>query len=148
MASTLKGRLGTDPELKTGPSGNKRATFSFAKPNGPRDGDIPPTWINVSCFNGKEDTFAENVAATFKKGDFVEIEGDWTNYDKTVFDADGKEFTLQMLSFNAFDVKTGTRYATLTINRNERRGGGGDDEAPARKAPAKKAASAPASDDF
>lgn len=159
MAISLKGRLGKDPELKTGNNGQKRCTFTFAKPNGARDSDIPPTWINVTCFNGKEDTFAENVAASYKKGDFVEIEGDFTNYDKTFFNEDGEEINVQMLSFNAFDVKTGCRYQTVSIERNERRSndGGDEDEAPKGKPAARKtsggtsrakSSSAGSSDDF
>lgn len=141
---SLSGRIGSDLTVQSGANDSKRVSFSFAVPNGPRDGDIDPTWINVTCFNGRNDTFAENVAASFKKGDYVTVVGSFENYDKAAT-VNGEEKSIQMLSYRAFDVLSGTRYAVLDIKRSERQSGGDESPAPAKKAAGKPK---PSNDDF
>lgn len=75
----LVGRIGLNPELKTGQSGKAYCTFSLATTSG--FGDSKQTeWHNVSAF-GKT---AENVCKFLKKGSIAVIEGriQYQKYEK------------------------------------------------------------------
>lgn len=68
--TTISGRLGKTPELKTGDSGNQFTNFSVAVKD--RFGKEPvTTWYNVVAWA----KLAEHVCKYFKVGDTIEITG-------------------------------------------------------------------------
>lgn len=71
--SILTGRLTSDPELKTTPSGNSVTSFSIAveRRNKNADGERETDFINIVAWRGT----AEFVTKWFKKGDMIGIEG-------------------------------------------------------------------------
>lgn len=73
----ITGRLGRDPELKTGASGNEYSQFSVAVDRRKtKEGEEKKTdWFRCTAF-GKTAAFIEKY---FKKGDGIEIEGRMEN---------------------------------------------------------------------
>lgn len=73
----ITGRLGKDPELKTGASGNEYTQFSVAVDRRKaKDGEEKKTdWFRCTAF-GKTAAFIEKY---FKKGDGIEIQGRMEN---------------------------------------------------------------------
>jgi len=72
----ITGRLGKDPELKTGQSGAEFCNFSVAVDRRPdKDGNKATDWFRCTAFN-KTAAFIEKY---FKKGDGIEIEGRMEN---------------------------------------------------------------------
>lgn len=90
--STVIGRLTADPELRVTPNGKKVCNFRIAaerpyKVNGERQTDFIPCF----CW-GKE---AENLAAYFKKGEFIGVNGSLQSRDYS--DREGKKhFVLEL----------------------------------------------------
>lgn len=73
----ITGRLGKDPELKTGASGNEYCQFSVAVDRGyTKEGEEKKTdWFRCTAF-GQTAAFIEKY---FKKGDGIEIQGRMEN---------------------------------------------------------------------
>ena len=73
----ITGRLGRDPELKTGQSGAEFCNFSVAVDRRPdKDGKKETDWFRCTAF-GKTAVFVEKY---FKKGDGIEIQGRMENH--------------------------------------------------------------------
>ena len=68
--TTISGRLGKTPEIKTGDSGNSFTNFSVAVKD--RFGKEPvTTWYNIVAWN----KLAEHIVKYFHVGDTIEITG-------------------------------------------------------------------------
>lgn len=93
MHISVKGNLGSDPELKFSKSGNAYCNFSLAytprvQENGEwKDGET--TWFRVTLFGSKAEAIADN--AEIKKGATVLVVGDMKQ--STYTDKEGKERT-------------------------------------------------------
>ena len=74
--SIISGRLGRDPELKTGQSGAEFCNFNVAVDRKPdKDGNKATDWFRCTAF----DKTAVLIDKYFKKGDGIEIEGRMEN---------------------------------------------------------------------
>ena len=75
--SVITGRLGRDPELKTGGSGTEYCQFSVAvdRRKADKDQEKKTDWFRCVAF-GKTAAFIEKY---FKKGDGIEIQGRMEN---------------------------------------------------------------------
>jgi single-strand DNA-binding protein len=81
---TISGRLGSDPEMRYTPGGEKVCNFRIAHHF--KKGDrVEVEWVNVACW-GEELAEKANLLA---KGDLVQVTGDVTFSYWT--DANGKE---------------------------------------------------------
>ena len=91
MHISVKGNLGSDPDLKFSKNNTAYCNFSLAytprkQINGEwQDGEV--TWFRVIAFGTK----AEAIADTFRKGDSVLVVGDLEQ--KTYTDKEGNEKT-------------------------------------------------------
>lgn len=98
--SIISGRLGKDPELKTGQSGAEFCNFSVAVDRRPdKDGKKETDWFRCTAF-GKSAAFVEKY---FKKGDGIELQGRMENHpyeDKdTKKNRDSWQFMVDRIEF-------------------------------------------------
>lgn len=99
--SILIGRLTADPELRTTPNGKNVCSFRVAveRPYKDSSGERPTDFIPCFCW-GKD---AENVAAYFKKGDFIGIHGSLQSREYT--DKENKKhFVLEVFAERWFFI--------------------------------------------
>lgn len=121
----ITGNLTRDPELRFGNSGTPILNLSIAV-NSRKKGQNgewvdDPNYFEVSAFGD----LAENAAASLGKGNRVTVTGrlDWSQWeDRTTQEKKSK------VSIVADDIAASLRWATGTIARTERQGGG--DSAP------------------
>ena len=117
----ITGNLTRDPELRFGNSGTPILNISIAV-NSRKKGQNgewvdDPNYFEVSAFGD----LAENAAATLAKGNRVTVTGrlDWSQWeDRTTQEKKSK------VSIVADDIAASLRWATGTIQRTERQGGG------------------------
>lgn len=109
------GRLGANIDVKTSQkNGKSYANFNIACDDGKKGSEYHKTiWLPFSA-NGK---LAENIAASFKKGDMVEIIATADTYEQTL-NIDGEEKIRTSVVFRARDVLASTRYATVEVTKN------------------------------
>jgi single stranded DNA-binding protein len=70
IKATFEGRLGTDPETKTGRSGTPYTFASVAIDTGENQPDKKTQWLRLTAFKATADQLA-----TFRKGDLIAVEG-------------------------------------------------------------------------
>lgn len=124
------GNVGSDPELRFTDGGVAVASFSVALYEGKdKNGDPkPPSWIDVTAFDG----LAENVAESLSKGLRVTVVGRVSQDRWETADGDKRS----KIKIIADDVAVSLKWASATVNRNERdntEGGKKQRPAPQRK---------------
>lgn len=135
------GNLTHDLELNTNTaSGIARLNFRLAVNEGERGTDNEKThFIPFTAFG----TTAENAAKSFKKGDRLIVLGRVNTYPKNVYlensEKELEEKEITMVGFTASDIAAPTRFATVEIHKIAKKEGG-ETSAPAKKAPAPRAA--------
>jgi single-strand DNA-binding protein len=122
---TVIGNLADDPEMRFTPGGDAVCKFRMASTprifdkinNEWKDAD--PSWVNVTCWR----KLAENVVETLKKGSRTIVHGSFRerSYDVEVNGTPQKRYTWEL---TADEVGAALSYATATITRNEKGGGG------------------------
>lgn len=139
------GNLTADPELNTNTaSGIARLNFRLGVNEGERGSDNEKThFLNFTAFG----TTAENAAKSFKRGDRLIILARVNTYPKTVYlenaEKELEEKEITMVGFTATDISAPVRFATVDVKKVARKEDGESTPAPAKKAPAPRAASKP-----
>lgn len=120
---TIVGNLTREPELRFTPSGQATATFGLAANR---------SWVDRQTQERKESTsffdvvcwgsLAENVATSLQRGTRVVVTG---RLDQRSWETQDGE-RRSKVEITAEEVAPSLRWATTTVTRNERRGGGGD----------------------
>ncbi|QOT19236.1 single-stranded DNA-binding protein (plasmid) [Paenarthrobacter sp. YJN-5] len=137
----FSGNLTADPELNTNTaSGIARLNFRLAVNEGERGSDNEKThYLNFTAFG----TTAENAAKSFKKGDRLLVLARVNTYPKTVYlenaEKELEEKEITMVGFTASDISAPVRFATVDVHKVAKKEGG-ESSAPAKKAPAPRAA--------
>lgn len=108
------GNLAADPKLITSKAGSQRAVFSVALDEYNRDEDTTPTYVDVTVFSGKKDSFARNVAESLTKGKRVIVTGRATTY-KVEAEVDGESKNITKTSFIATTVAPDLRWQTAKV---------------------------------
>jgi len=127
------GNLAADPKLITSKAGAERAVFSLALDEYNREEDTPPTYVDVTVFSGKKDSFARNVAESLTKGKRVIVTGRATTY-KVEAEVDGESKNITKTSFIATAVAPDLRWQTAKITKvTADRDEDDADERPARR---------------
>ena len=113
---TVVGNVTRDPELRFAQSGMAIAQFGLAWNRRRQDQEDEVSFFDVTCFR----QLAENVAESLKKGARVVVYGtlqqrSWEN------DQGDRRSKVEIL---ADDVAPSLRWATATVTKNERSGGG------------------------
>ena len=127
------GNLAADPKLITSKAGSERAVFSLALDEYNREEDTPPTYVDVTVFSGKKDSFARNVAESLTKGKRVIVTGRATTY-KVEAEVDGESKNNTKTSFIATAVAPDLRWQTAKITKvTADRDEDDADERPARR---------------
>ena len=124
---TIVGNVTRDPELRFTNSGMAVASFGVAVNNGRRNAqtgqweDGEPSFFDVSCFA----QMADNVAESVQKGTRVVVNG---RLNQRSWQAEGGD-KRSKVEIVADEVAPSLRWATASVQRNERRegfeGGGG-----------------------
>jgi len=136
---SIAGNLTKDPELRFLTNGSAKASVSVAcnrryQVNGEWKEEV--TYFDVIAWR----KLAENLCASFKKGDRIMINGRMISRSYEASDGSG---TRKVWEIDAEDIGGSVKYATADITRNPREDGG--NYSPRQNAPA--ASAAPASDD-
>lgn len=121
-AVTITGNSGREPELRFTPSGQAVANFGVAvsrrwQNRQTQEWEEATSWIDVTCWG----QLAENVSETVGKGTRVTVTGrldqrSWENQEGE------KRSKVEIV---ADDVAVSLRWATASVQRNERNDGGG-----------------------
>ncbi len=122
-AVTITGNSGREPELRFTPSGQAVANFGVAvsrrwQNRQTQEWEEATSWIDVTCWG----QLAENVSETVGKGTRVTVTGrldqrSWENQEGE------KRSKVEIV---ADDVAVSLRWATASVQRNERSEGGGN----------------------
>lgn len=140
----LVGRLGKDPEVRTGQSGKQFCNFTLATDTGFGDKRVTD-WHNVVCF----DKQAENCGRFLKKGSLVYVEGK-ISYDK--YEKDGQtRITTRIIanSIQFLDTKSAQGgYDSSFDQTRSNYGAPSYDSRPAYGAPASQPVASPAPASF
>jgi single-strand DNA-binding protein len=137
------GNLTHDLELNSNTaSGIARLNFRLAVNEGERGTDNEKThFLPFTAFG----TTAENAAKSFKKGDRMIVLARVNTYPKNVYLPNAQdeleEKELNLVGFTASDISAPVRFATLDIHKVAKKEGS-EGSAPAKKAPAPRAAAA------
>ena len=121
----ISGALVRDPELHFTQQGAAVTNFTVRVVTGKkREGDeyAPSAFIDCAVWNGDNSTQAENVAESFRDKDRVIVVGKLIQDEWEDKDTGAKRTKLKIL---AFEVAADTSYATVSVDSNERSGGGG-----------------------
>jgi single-stranded DNA-binding protein len=110
------GNLAADPKLITSKAGSERAVFSLALDEYNREEDTPPTYVDVTVFSGKKDSFARNVAESLTKGKRVIVTGRATTY-KVEAEVEGESKNITKTSFIATTVAPDLRWQTAKVTK-------------------------------
>ena len=123
---TIIGALGGDPELRFVPNGAAVANFNVAVTERIKDGeqwkDGITTWYRCNIWRD----YAEHVAESLKKGDQVIVTGRIKNRP---YDKDGQQRL--SLEIDVDEVGPTLRFATASVQKAGRSGGGNGNGAPA-----------------
>ncbi len=114
------GNLGGDPELRYGPSGVARVSFTvFVNDTKTAKNQDPKSHpIRVSAFG----ELAENVTESLEKGQRVLVVGNIDTYDMPgLFNEEGKSVNRTGFSVRADEIAPSLRWATATVKRSDRR---------------------------
>lgn len=119
---TITGNLTRDPELKTLASGQPVVNFMIAQT--PRQfhresnewRDLEPNFFRVSAFGD----IARNAGESLTKGSRVTVEGEFRTERYTGTDGTEKSSN----NIRAEEISVSLRYATVSINRNQKKEGG------------------------
>lgn len=117
----FSGRVQGDPELKYTNNGSALASFTLVVTTGAkREGDqyAPNAFLDITVWNGKQNTLAENVVESLHKGDRAIVVGKLLQNEWE--DADGNKRS--KLVVTAFEVGIDLTYSTATVQQNERTG--------------------------
>jgi len=127
---TIIGNITKDPEVRFAQSGTALTSFSVAVNKSKKNKDTGE-WENEPHFFDcvSIGDMAENIANSFGKGNRVIVHGELQQRHYQA--QDGTEKTKVELFAN--EVGASVRWATLDIQRTERKGGGGSAPAPAPK---------------
>ena len=109
---TITGNIGREPELRFTQSGTAVANFSVAVTR-KRGNDEETSWFNVVCFKEQ----AENASECLVKGQRVIVVGKMQQRNWET-DAGEKRSTMELV---ADEIGPSIRWATVTVERNERR---------------------------
>jgi single-strand DNA-binding protein len=131
-ATTLSGNLTRDPEIRYTRDGQANATFGLAvnrrwQPRGSEEWEEATSFFDVVCWR----ELAENVALSLVKGSRVVVSG---RLEQRSWETENGE-RRSRVEVTADDVGASLRFATVEINRVERRapdhvdGAGGPDAA-------------------
>ena len=115
-SAVFVGNLAADPKLITSKAGAERAVFSLALDEYNRDEDTPPTYVDVTVFSGKKDSFARNVAESLTKGKRVIVTGRATTY-KVEAEVDGESKNITKTSFIATTVAPDLRWQSAKVTK-------------------------------
>jgi single-stranded DNA-binding protein len=161
-SAVFVGNLAADPKLITSKAGAERAVFSLALDEYNRDEDTPPTYVDVTVFSGKKDSFARNVAESLTKGKRVIVTGRATTY-KVEAEVDGESKNITKTSFIATTVAPDLRWQAakvtkITVDHDDqaeveeerpaRRSGRPSDDKPARSSRSSRSTAKDEDDDF
>ncbi|GAA3635301.1 single-stranded DNA-binding protein [Microlunatus ginsengisoli] len=114
--ATFVGNLTADPKLITSRAGSERAVFSIALDEYGRDDDAPPTYVDVTVFSGKRDSFARNVAESLTKGKRVVVIGRASTY-RVEAEIDGESKNITKTNFIATAVAPDLRWQSAKVTR-------------------------------
>lgn len=121
---TVVGNLVADPESRVSQAGKPWVTFRIASTPRVRDrqsgdwSDGEPLWLGCRAYGD----FAENIAASVRKGQRVLVQGRLTQRAYT--DAQGQQRT--SLDLEVEEIGPSLRFATATVQRGGSGGGGGN----------------------
>jgi len=104
----ITGNIGREPELRYTQSGTAVANFTRKRGN-----DEETSWFNVVCFKEQ----AENASECLVKGQRVIVVGKMQQRNWET-DAGEKRSTMELV---ADEIGPSIRWATVTVERNERR---------------------------
>lgn len=119
---TLVGNLTRDPELRYTPSGAAQATFGIAvnrrwQNRENQQWEEKTSFFNVTCWRD----LAQNVSESLEKGSRVLVSGRLEQRSWETQDGERRS----VVEVVADEVGPSLRWATATVNRNERRDGVG-----------------------
>ncbi|MBW4096321.1 MAG: single-stranded DNA-binding protein [Acidobacteria bacterium] len=143
------GNLTEDPRVVTNSAGKRRAIVKIAVNEGERGTDSEKThYLGFSTF----DSLADNVAASLKKGDRVNIIARLNTFKKTfgvLTDGEFVEKEITQYGFTAKSVSPDLNWATAKVSKVARQhdedAAVDEDEAPRKSAPAPRKAPVAAS---
>ncbi len=123
--ATITGNAGREPELRFTPSGQPVANFGVAvsrrwQNRQTQEWEEATSWIDVTCWG----QLAENVAETVGRGTRVTVTGRLDQRSWETPDGDKRS----KVEIVADDVAISLRWATATVQRNER----GENSGPSR----------------
>lgn len=141
---TIVGNVTRDPEVRYTAGGQANARFGVAvnrrwQNRQTNEWEEQVSFFDVVCWR----ELAENVAESIGKGTRVVVTG---RLEQRTWETENGE-KRSAVQITADEVGPSLRWATATVNRNERRGGDGGGFRPEPAAPAAPAA-APSYDDF
>jgi single-strand DNA-binding protein len=125
--ATIVGNVTRDPEIRYTSGGAAKASFSVAVSRRRKRNDewIEETsFLDVVCWR----ELAENVGESITKCTRVVCAG---RFEQRSWETDKRE-KRSVVELVADEVAPSLRWATATVNKNERRGDGGRQSAPAR----------------
>ena len=119
---TISGNAGREPELRFTPSGQAVANFGVAVSRRwmnrqTNEWEEATSWIDVTCWG----QLAENVAESVGRGTRVTVAG---RLDQRSWETDNGD-KRSKVEIVADDVAVSLKWATASVQRNERRGDGG-----------------------
>ena len=113
---TVVGNVTRDPELRFAQSGMAITQFGVAWNRRRQDAEDEVSFFDVTCFR----QLAENVAGSLKKGARVVVYGTLEQRSWETEQGDRRS----RVSIIADDVAPSLKWATATVTKNERSGGG------------------------
>ena len=123
--TTITGNLGRDFELRYSPSGSANARNSIAVTRKWKDGSgadkEQTSWFPIVLWAG----VAENAAESLSKGDRVIASGRLEQRD---YEKDGEKKSI--IELVVYEIGPSLRWATASVKRTEKVGGGGAAPAP------------------
>jgi single-strand DNA-binding protein len=140
---TIVGNVTRDPEMRYTPSGVAKASFGVAvsrrwQNRQTQEWDEQTSFFNVVCWREQ----AENVCESIGKGARIVVSGRLEQRSWETENGDKRS----VVEIVADDIGPSLRWATASITKNERRGGGGDFGGGSGGGGARPAAPAPAAD--
>jgi single-strand DNA-binding protein len=140
---TIVGNVTRDPEMRYTPSGVAKASFGVAvsrrwQNRQTQEWEEQTSFFNVVCWREQ----AENVCESIGKGARIVVSGRLEQRSWETENGDKRS----VVEIVADDIGPSLRWATASITKNERRGGGGDFGGGSGGGGARPAAPAPAAD--